>query len=424
MPTFEYIARSRSGEKQQGSLEATDRKKAMLQIQRMGYVPSVVKESGADVPASDKKSKDNTAAEGDSKGFKFEWSSSGRKKMKLGEVLVFTRELSDLLASGMTLGTALGTLAKRKTNSAQGFITEVLKEDIVQGKSLSDALAKHPDTFPSFYVSMVHAGEASGQLSESLNNLVSHYERLAEAKEKISMALVYPVIVLGIGFLTIVFVMMFVVPRFAIIFQDLGSTLPLPTRMLIVCSNLMLKYGVVFLGLAILGVIALRRYIKTDAGRRQWDGFLLRIPVIRDVISANAFSNFARTLGSLLRNGVPVLNALKIVEHTVGNQVIADEIAGAREKVTDGATISSPLAQGKVFPPLLTDMLKVGEETGDVPSSLGHIARRYDEDLNRSIKVFTTVLEPVLMLLMAVVVGFVALSMLLAVFEMTNGLDL
>jgi len=169
--------------------------------------------------------------------------------------------------------------------------------------------------------------------------------------------------------------------------------------------------------------IFLSRWLKTEAGRRQWHRLQLRLPVVKHIVNANAFAHFARTLGALLANGVPVLQALTIVEDTVGNVVIAEEISSARDRVTDGATISGPLAEGKVFPALLTDMLAVGEESGDMSGALAHIANRYDNELDRSVKIFTTVLEPVLILLMAVLVGFVAISMLLAVFDLTSGLN-
>ena len=171
-------------------------------------------------------------------------------------------------------------------------------------------------------------------------------------------------------------------------------------------------------------VVLFLRAIKTPAGRIKWHGFLLKVPVLNRLIQANAYAHFARTLGGLRENGVPVLSALKIVEDTVGNDIIAQEIREARERVTDGATISKPLAEGGVFPSILTDMLKVGEDSGNVSGALGHIATRYDDELTRSVKMFTTVLEPVLMVLMAAIVGFIAVSMLMAVFEMTNGLDI
>jgi type II secretory pathway component PulF len=271
---------------------------------------------------------------------------------------------------------------------------------------------------------MVRAGEASGQLSEALERLNRHYERVLEAREKVVMAMTYPAIVLTVGAVTMVFTMMFVVPRFSTIFAELGSTLPLPTLILIRSSEFLLKWGWLLALLIALGIWLFRRWIRTPPGERQWHRFQLRLPLVRNIITANAYAQFARTLGALLQNGVPVLQALSIVENTIGNVIIAGEIHEARDRVTDGSTISGPLAAGKIFPPLLTDMLAVGEQTGDMSGALSHIAKRYDDELDRNVKMFTTVLEPMMIVLMAVMVGFVAVSMLLAVFDLTSGLNI
>jgi type II secretory pathway component PulF len=415
MPRFKYIARSRSGEKVEGTLEANDRRAALLQIERMGQVAVSVAEAGVAAATE--------AGTGKSKSFfQFERKAPTRWKMRQRDVLLLTRELSDLLNSGMTLGNALHTLSRRKTDKAQDRIVTELRDDIVQGANLSGALEKWPDTFPTLYVSMVRAGEASGQLAEVLQRLAEHYEKVQAAREKVMMALIYPSIILIFGLATMFFMMVFVVPRFSSIFEELGSTLPLPTLIMIGMSSFLMRYGWA-LALAIVAItILVRRLLRTPHGRRWWHRSQLRMPLVKHIITANSFGQFARTLGSLLANGVPVLQALSIVEDTVGNVVIAEAVRDARNRVTDGATISGPLAQGKIFPPLLTDMLAVGEETGDMSTALTHIANRYDNELDRNVKIFTTVLEPFMILFIAVVVGFVAISMLLAVFDLTSGL--
>lgn len=415
MPRFKYIARSRTGEKVEGFVEAPDRRAALIQIERQGQVPVSVTEAGWAAEAAVRPPR--------KRWFHFERRGPVAVKMKLKEVLQLTRELSDLLASGMQLGDALHTLSRRKTGRPQDRLVAELRDEIIQGTSFSEALSKRPGSFPVLYASMVRAGEASGQLAEVLERLVYHYERVQETREKVLMALIYPGIVLTVGILTLIFSMLFVVPRFTAIFMELGSALPLPTRMLIGISNGMLKYGWLIFGIVVFGVVLLRRFVRTARGRWVWHRLQLRLPVVRSVVTANAYVHFARTLSSLLENGVQVLQALSIVEDTVGNVVIAREIHQARERVTDGATISGPLAAGKVFPPLLTDMLAVGEQSGDMSGALKHIAKRYDDELNRAVKILTTVLEPILMLLMAIMVGFVAVSMLLAVFDLTSGLN-
>ena len=428
MPRFTYSARSTSGEKVDGSIEAADRRTALMQLERNGLVPVSVKEAaaGAPVPAP---SKTPAKAPGKTTGkpaaAKFQWNLGGPQapRMNLRETLFFARELSDLLSSGMTLGNALHTLSRRKTKSDQDRMVVELRDEIIKGSSLSEALTRYPDTFSNLFVSMVRAGEASGAVNDALGRLVKHYERVLEAREKIVGAMIYPAIVLFVGVLTIVFTMTFVIPKFSVVFAELGATLPLPTRMLIAASNFMIAWGWLLALLVVGAVIFIKRYIRTDAGERRWHAMMLRIPVIKKIVTANAFAQFARTLGALLTNGVPVLQALTIVENTVGNRLIAEEIHNARERVTDGSTISGPLAEGKVFPELLTDMLAVGEEAGDMSGSLQHIAQRYESDLDRSIKLMTTVLEPMMILGIALGVGFVAMSMLMAVFSLTSGLN-
>jgi type II secretory pathway component PulF len=230
--------------------------------------------------------------------------------------------------------------------------------------------------------------------------------------------------VLIVGGLTVIFIMIFVIPRFASMFAELGSTLPLPTRILIGLSRSFTGVrGLILLAVAAAGFIGARRAFRSERGRTWWHRTQLRLPVVGRVVSAASYTHFAQTLGSLLANGVPVLQALSIVEMTVGNSVIAREIREARERVTDGSSISGPLAAGNVFPPLLTDMLAVGERTGDMAGALTHIARRYEGELDRSVKLFITVLEPLLIVLIAAMVGFVAISMLMAVFDLTSGLQ-
>lgn len=446
MPAYSYNARSRAGEKVSGSIEAPDRRSALMQLERQGYVPVSVTEGRGGGRSGGGRSGGRAAkAKGGKAGKK---TAQGRKavrsggkaapgasegggnlfgrgpRMKMRDMLLFTQELSDLLSSGMTLGNALNTLSQRDTNKAQDDIIRQLRDDIVQGSSLSAALKQHPASFSSLYVSMVKAGEASGTLPEVLERLCYHYQRVQEAKEKVLMALIYPSIILMVGALTMIFALVFVIPRFMAIFDELGSELPFMTQILVGISDFLLKYWWLLIALGIGGWVIFQRALRTEKGLLWWHGVLLSFPLIKNIVAANAFAHFARTLGALLTNGVPVLSALSIVEDTVGNKVIGDEIHEARDRVTDGATISTPLAESNVFPVLLTDMLAVGEQSGDMSGALAHIANRYDRELDRTVKIFTTVLEPIMILLMAVMVGFVAVSMLMAVFNITSGIQL
>ena len=412
MAHFSYTARSRKGEKIQGSIEAMDRRAALLQIENMGYIPVIVREKTAEAAQK------QTGAR-----FSISLRRSRRPKMAMRDMLIFTNELSDLLSSGMKLGNALNTLSHRKAHVRTDTIIKSLRDEIIQGSSLSDALSMYKESFPALYISMVRAGEASGNLSEIMQRIVRHYERINEIKEKVIMALVYPAIILLVGFATLIFAITWVIPRFSMIFEELGSTLPLPTRIMIGLSSVMIHYGWLIAIVLIAVAILFSRYIKTEPGRLWWHGFQLKLPLVKNIVTASAFNQFAHILGLLIANGVPVLDALTIMEQAIGNVVIAREVRNAKDRVTDGTTISGPLAAGKIFPPLLTDMLAIGEETGDMAGSLSHIARRYESDLDRNLKLFTTLLEPILIVLMAILVGFIAISILLAVFDLTSGLS-
>ncbi len=412
MAHYKYIGRSRQGEKVEGVVEANDRAGAVRIIESMGQVPVSITETTRTIKQE----------EGGRKRLKFELGFQRRAKMKLQDLLLFSRELSDLVASGMTIGRALHTLSARKGQGATGQIIATLRDEIVQGTSLSDALELYPETFPPLYVNLVRAGEAGGNLPNALENICIHFERVRDARSKVVGALVYPAIVMVIGGGAVIYLMAFIVPKFANTFDEMGATLPRPTLVLMAISGFLTRYGLIVAGLVAAAVVALRKWIRHGVGQRWWHAAQLRIPVMGNIVTTNAYAHFARTFGTLLRNGVSVLPALGIVQKTISNVVISDEIGKARERVTDGATISKPLAQGKVFPRLLIDMLAVGEETGDLAGSLVHITRRYDSELDRMIRTCTTVLEPILLVMVAAVVGSIAICLLLPILTLTDSL--
>ena len=412
MAHFKYIGRTKKGERVEDVVEAPDRAGAVRQIESMGQIPVSITETTKTVKQGD----------GEKKRFNFELGFQRKSKMKMQELLLFSRELSDLVASGMTIGRALHTLSARKDTSAVGRIVETLRDEIIQGTSLSDALGLYPETFSPLYVNLVRAGEASGNLPTSLEHICVHYERVQEARGKVMAALSYPMIVMFVGGLAVIGLMVFIVPKFASTFDDMGATLPAPTLALMAISNFITHYGLVLIGLIIGGVILFKKWIKQEKGKKTWHKTVLRIPIAGAIITTNAYAHFARTLGTLLHNGVSVLPALGIVQKTINNVVISEEIGKARERVTDGSSLSGPLAQGKIFPRLLIDMLAVGEETGDLAGSLKHITRRYDSELDRLVQTCTTVLEPLLIVFVAIVIGGIAVALLLPVLTLTDSL--
>ena len=357
-------------------------------------------------------------------------SAIGRRKaepkmpqMKEVEVLLFTSELADLLEAGMTLGQALSCLANQgEEKSAQRVICRDLCDRIVNGESFSDAVKHHPKTFQPLYGNMIKAGESSGAMIEVLRRLVDHYERNDSMKGKIKSALSYPCVVLCFGVLAVIAALVWIIPQFQKVFDSMGAALPLPTRILIGMSDAFIHYGWFMLAGVVALVVWFRKWAATPAGRIKVDGWKLKAPLIKGIIANGIYASLAFTLKTLLSNGVNVLNALKIAEETCGNAVIGKAISVARKRVTDGTTISGPLAASGAFPRMMTDMLAVGEQAGDMASSLENIGKRYQKDMDRNITTFTNALEPILIVTIAAVVGFVAIAILMAVFNMSKAI--
>ncbi len=412
MAHFKYTGRTKKGERIDGVVEAADRAGAVRQIESMGQVPVSITETTKTVNQDS----------GDGKRFKFELGFQRKPKMKMQDLLLFSRELSDLVASGMTIGRALHTLSARKDESAAGQIVATLRDEIIQGTSFSDALELYPETFSTLYVNLVRAGEASGNLPTALEHICVHYERVQDARGKVMAAMSYPIIVMAVGAGAVILMMTFIVPKFVNTFDEMGATLPRPTLMLMAMSNFLTHYGLILTLLIITGTFLFKKWIKEGTGQQIWHRTILRIPIAGTIVTTNAYAHFSRTLGTLLQNGVSVLPALKIVQKTINNVIISEEIGRALGRVTDGSSLSGPLAQGEVFPRLLTDMLAVGEETGDLAGSLRHITRRYDSELDRLVQTCTTVLEPLLIVGVAIIIGGIVVALLLPILTLTDSL--
>lgn len=407
MPQFSYRAIDKQGQRQESTIEAADKRAVSMRLSQMGMTPLSIKQVLASVTSTKKKA-----------SF-WKLSTSAAKRMKPAEVLLFTSELSDLIEAGMTLGSALNSLAKQgDPDSGMCMVSADLRDRIMRGEGFSNAIDAHLATFPAIYGNMIRAGEASGAMVEVLHRLVEYYERSQSMRAKIIGALTYPAIVLIFGFVAVIFAMVKIVPQFMTIFQDMGQELPFSTRMLVAMSNGLIKYGIFYAIGAVAAVVSFKKYIA-GRGRYRWDKAKLNMPLIKGIIASGSFASLAYTMQTLLANGVNVLNALRIAEETAGNEVISRELRHARERVTDGATISGPLSASGVFPRMMTDMMALGEQTGNLPAALGHIGKRYETDLDRNIKLFTTALEPLLIIFVAIMVGFVAVSILSAVFKAT-----
>jgi len=423
MAQFSYKARRRSGEMVQGLLEVTDRPAALTQIERLGLFPVSVEAA-----------KGGIASEGDKAARKDSFAAmlppalreamTKKRKPKLQELATFTQQLANLLQAGMPLTVALNSMIHLQSKGIPAEVSKQLRQDVMEGKSLSDAMSKQPVIFSDLYINMVRAGEQSGALVDVLRRMATHFQQFAEVQGKMTSAMIYPILVCCVGVGLILFFVYFMLPKFVDMFKGFDVVLPLPTRILIGVGYLMTNpwylIPVVLFFIAIL--ILFVRYKNTPDGRRRVDGWKMNFPVIGKVVKLNMFGQFARTLSTLLENGVPVLTALRITEQVMSNGLLKEAIAKTRDAVTDGKTLAQPLAQSKVFPQLMVDLVKIGEETGDVPGALRNVADTYEGELSIALRVMMNLIEPVLIVVMAVGVGFLLLSVLLPMFRLISSI--
>ncbi len=421
MPQFSYKARRRTGEVVEGLLDVADRSAALVQIERLGLFPVAVDAAKAGALAAERSS-----------GQKTDWRAllpptlraalSQKRKPKLQELATFTQQLANLLHSGMPLTVALNSMTHLESKGIAADVSRDLRQDVMEGRSLSDAMAKQPRIFSDLYINMVRAGESSGALVEVLRRMADHFERFAQVQAKFSSALIYPAFVAVVGVCIMFFFMTYMLPKFLTMFEGMNVQLPFLTQVLIGISHLFSGYWWAMLGMAVLLIILFKRFQSSEEGRRKLDEWKMQAPVFGKVVKLNLFGQFARTLSTLLENGVPVLTALKITEQIIPNLIIKEAISKTREEVTDGKTIAQPLARSKVFPQLMVDLVKIGEDTGDVPGALKNVADTYENELAIALRVMTNMIEPVLIIVMAVGVGFLLLSVLSAMFAITSSI--
>jgi type II secretory pathway component PulF len=344
-----------------------------------------------------------------------------KRRPKLRELATFTQQLANLLQSGMPLTVALNSMTHLDSKGISAEVSRQLRQDVMEGKSLSDSMTRQQAIFSDMFVSMVRAGEQSGALVEVLRRLADHYERFAEVQSKFVSALIYPAIIAVVGIGIITFFVSVMLPKFMSIFEGMKVPMPASTQFLIDTSHFFGR-GTTWLFLALAAVVIFvlfTRYKATAGGRRRIDSLKMNAPVIGRVMRLNLFAQFARTLSTLLHNGVPVLTALKITEEVIPNHVLKDAIGRTREEVTDGKTLAQPLARSRVFPQLMIDLVKIGEETGDVPGALRNLATTYENELTTALRVMTNLIEPAMIIVMAALVGGLLFSILSAMFTIT-----
>ncbi|MCD6352979.1 MAG: type II secretion system F family protein [Proteobacteria bacterium] len=403
MALYLYKATDQSGKIVEGSLEAAEEKGVVEKLHDLSLIPIRVQ-----LP------KEVQAVSLDiSLDFLF-----GRVTSR--DVLIFTQELNTLVNAGLSLDRSLEIMVELTENKKfKEVIQNVLKE-VEGGSSLAEAFSKHPKIFSRLYTNMIRAGEAGGVVDLILKRLAEYLENARETRDFIISALIYPIILTLVGAVMIVVMLVWVIPKFAIIFEDLGQTLPLPTRVLLAVSHGIISYWWLFLALFIGGAIGFKRAINTEEGRIKWDKIKFRIGLIRQFIKKTEVARFSRTLGTLIRSGVPILEALNVVKETMGNMVFVHAIADVRNKMKEGENISKPLEESGVFPPLSIYMITVGEETGKLNEMLLKVADTYEKEVKNSIKRMISLLEPLLILIMGIGVGFIVFSMLMAIFSVNE----
>jgi len=405
MPVYEYTALDRAGKNKNGIIDADSLKAARQKLRGSGIFPVEVKETQA-VPAG------KEAATFALPVF--------FNRVKPDEVHVLTRQLATLLNAGIPLVAALDALIHQTTNASLKRVLSQIKDSVNEGNSLTHSLAEHPKIFSSIYINMVRAGEASGSLDLVLDRLAEFGERQQAVKSRFKAALVYPLFMACVGILILFFLLTFIVPNITRIFTEINQALPLPTLILIALSDFLKSYWwAVLLALAVC-IIGLREAIKREKVRRMWDSLVFRLPVVGLVNRKIALARFTRTLGSLLQNGVPMLTALQIVQNIVNNVMMSQVIEEATEDVRAGRSLYNSLMQHEWFPPMVLQMISVGEHSGQLEAMLSKVADAYERDVEAHILGMTSLIEPVMILIMGIVVLFIVLSILMPIFDLNQ----
>lgn len=400
MPAFSYKIRDASGRVFTGTVDADNEYSVVSKLRQPGYIVLEISEHKEAIDIS-------------------KWLDA-KKKVSRKDLTIFSRQFATMINAGLPLTKCLSILHEQSVNKKFKDIIDTVQRDIAGGLTLSGALAKHPNVFPDLYVNTVKAGEAGGVLDDVLNKLAEHLEKEDNIRAKIKGAMAYPVLALGFTFVIVIFMIIVIVPIFTKLFADLGGDLPLPTKVLIILSNSIRSFWYLYLGGVISAYFLGKRALKVEEFKSFIDGVKLRFPVVGVLNQKTAVSNFTRTLGTLIVSGVPILGALDIVGETAGNRVISQAIARVRTSVKEGETIAKPLESSKVFPPMVTQMIAVGEETGALDIMLKKVSDFYDNEVEVAVESLTSMIEPILIIVMGVTVAGILLSLYLPMFKLVT----
>jgi len=393
-----------------GSLSGTTRKLSATDLKKQDAGKAPAKAPTKSKPAADKG--------GATAGFDLAALLSGKKPIKSAELASFNRQMADLLGAGVPLVKALTIMGKQAGSESLSEVVNTINADVQDGATFADALAKHPKVFSKLYVAMVRSGEAGGMLDEVLKRLADFSEQEEQLKGKVKSALAYPMVMIIAGSGAVLVLFTYVVPKIVGVFDQLNQTLPVMTQLLITISDFLAGYWYIAIGAVMLMTAGFLKYISTPDGELRWHTFQLKIPIFGDLVAKREVARFSRTLGSLLKNGVSILQALNITRDVLNNVIAKNEVDSVIEEITQGESIAVPLKNSRIFPPVTINMMAVGEETGQLENVLLRISDSYEMEVERRIRTLTSLIEPLIIVAMAFVVGFIVIAMLLPIFSL------
>jgi type IV pilus assembly protein PilC len=400
LPVWKWEAKTRQGEVRAGEMEASDDAAVKARLSQMGLEPTKVKRKPRDIHIQ----------------------IPGFGGVSTKDILIFTRQFSVMIDAGLPLVQGLEIIATQADNREFRRVLMDVKLRVESGSTFADALAVHPKVFDELFVQLVRAGEIGGMLDTILQRLGAYIEKNEKLKRRVKGAMVYPSIVLIVAVGVTVVLLMFVTPTFEKMFKDFGGAMPAPTQFLIDLSHIMTSYWYLIFGIPVALVVAWRAWVGTKSGRLQWDAFVLKVPVFGPLVRKIAVARFTRTLGTMLSSGVPILDALEIVAKSSGNRVIERGILMVRARIAEGKNIAGPLAETKVFPPMVVQMIGVGEATGAMDQMLAKIADFYDDEVDVAVAALTSMIEPIMMIFLGGVVGGFLVAMYLPIFSIAGNI--
>jgi type IV pilus assembly protein PilC len=400
MAKYSWEARSRTGAQQKGVMEANTKALVEAQLKKFGFSNITIKEEG--------------------KGFNFKIPGMGAKKVETKDIVIFTRQFATMIDSGLPLVQCLDILSSQQENKTFKEVLLKVKENVESGSTFADSLGRHPKVFDQLYVNLVAAGEVGGILDTILNRLAAYIEKSMKLKKQIKGAMVYPATIMSIAVVVVGVILIFVIPTFAKMFEEFGGELPAPTKIVIALSNFIVKYLIVMIALFFAFVSGFKKYYATKNGRYQVDRLALKAPIVGPLIRKVSVAKFTRTLGTMISSGVPIMDGLDIVAKTAGNKIVEEAIYNVRQAISEGKTIAEPLAACGVFPPMVVQMIAVGEATGAMDAMLNKIADFYDDEVDSAVSAMTAMMEPMLMVFLGTTVGGLVVAMYLPIFKIAG----